>query len=108
MTEITELTGQVMVGFRISPVSDNIYSEEIEANRGENRSPEEGAENLQRETEANDVVPKEFQVGDVRCNRTALLYMEAGEYDNVLTITDASGNQTEYPFHVVVRAGMVP
>lgn len=34
--------------------------------------------------------------------------MEAGEYDNVLTITDASGNQTEYPFHVVVRAGMVP
>lgn len=108
MTEITELTGQVTVGFRISPVSDNIYSEEIEANRGENRSPEEGAENLQRETEANDVVPKEFQVGDVRCNRTALLYMEAGEYDNVLTITDASGNQTEYPFHVVVRAGMVP
>lgn len=44
----------------------------------------------------------EFVLNDVLCSNASVIYQETGEYDNTLTVTDASGNSTEVTVHIVV------
>lgn len=48
----------------------------------------------------------EFILDDVLCSNAYVIYPETGEYDNTLTVTDASGNSTDVTVHIVV--GDVP
>lgn len=44
----------------------------------------------------------EFILDDVLCSNAYIIYPETGEYDNTLTVTDASGNSTDVTVHIVV------
>ncbi len=44
----------------------------------------------------------EFILDDVLCSNAYVIYPETGEYDNTLTVTDASGNSTDVTVHIVV------
>lgn len=44
----------------------------------------------------------EFILDDVLCSNAYVIYPETGEYDNILTVTDASGNSTDVTVHIVV------
>lgn len=45
--------------------------------------------------------------GDVVVDGEALMYEEDGEYENVLTLTDSSGNSAEFPFHILISKNPV-
>lgn len=44
----------------------------------------------------------EFILDDVLCSNAYVIYPETGEYDNILTVTDASGNSMDVTVHIVV------
>lgn len=49
-----------------------------------------------------DNVEEFFTIGNVRCGNAYIIYPEVGEFDNILTVTDASGNATEIDVHIIV------
>lgn len=81
---ITELSNEATATF-----------EEVETD------PEELAETTE-ELEATEAAEEVFTIGTVNCNNAFVIYPEIGEYDNVLTVADASGNETEVTLHIVV------
>ena len=117
MTSVTELSGEVEVAFSEPETSadETVTVEGTEkAEDTEMAEPTEEVEGTEAEetattetvvgTEAAEVeAPEaEFVLNDVICSNASVTYAETGEYDNTLTVTDASGNSTDVTVHIVV------
>ncbi|MBP3488797.1 MAG: DUF5011 domain-containing protein [Roseburia sp.] len=122
ITGITELGGEVEVTFSEPETVDGAetaegteslenteIAEESTEEAGNTEAvdateTEEGTESAVDSTESTETAEPEaeFVIGDVICSNTYVIYPETGEYDNTLTVTDASGNSTEVSVHIVV------
>ena len=124
ITGVTELGGEVEVTFSEPETEIEADLEGTEAVEGTEAAedtemaeePTEEDENTEavdateaeEETENTDVSTEtaepeaEFVLNDVICNNAYVIYLEAGEYDNTLTVTDVSGNSTDVTVHIVV------
>lgn len=123
ITGVTELSGEVEVAFSEPDVESEGTEtvEETETDDGteavENTEmvdePTEEVEDAEtteaaEDTESTDASAgtaepeAEFVLNDVICSNAYVIYPETGEYDNTLTVTDASGNSTEVSVHIVV------
>lgn len=100
ITSVTELSGAVETGFQMveEPAAERIEgTEAVAASQPET----EGTEEIEAENEAA-ASGESFLLNDVLCNSAFVIYTEVGEYDNVLVVSDTSGNRTEVPVRVVV------
>lgn len=127
ITGITELGGEVEVTFSEPETKDGADLEGAETAEGteslenteiveepteeagdtetvEVTEAEEGTESAVDSTEPTETAEPEaeFVIGDVICSNAYVIYPETGEYDNTLTVTDASGNSTDVMVHIVV------
>ncbi len=125
ITSVTELSGEVEVAFSEPETSadeasadageESVEETEVVENTEMADEPTEEVENAEtveeEETEsAVDSVESteaaeleaEFILDDVLCSNAYVIYPETGEYDNTLTVTDASGNSTDVTVHIVV------
>ena len=94
ITGITELSGSVDVTFsepEAVPEQETVETTELA----------EDTEAVE-ETESAETVDAEFTIGNVTAGNASVIYPETGEYDNTLTVTDASGNSTDVTVHIVV------
>lgn len=55
-----------------------------------------------QEQEPSESVEQQFSQGNVAYNNAAVIYMDAGEYNNTLILSDDAGNKTDYNFHITV------
>ena len=118
ITSVTELSGEVEVAFSEPKTSaDEMVTVEgtEKAEDTEMAEPTEEVESTEaaEETETTETAEEtegaeveapeaEFVLNDVICSNAYVIYPETGEYDNTLTVTDASGNSTDVTVHIVV------
>lgn len=103
VTGINELSGEVTAEFQ-EPEAGTAELESETETLGE--AGMEEAEPGTEETGMGTGEAETFLLGDVVCENASIVYPEAGEYDNLLTIADVSGNRAEVLVHVI--AGTVP
>lgn len=99
ITGITELGGEVEVAFKEPEAA--LEPEAVETTETTESVEVTEATEIAEGTESAETVDAEFTIGGVTCNNASVIYPAAGEYDNTLTVTDASGNSTEVPVHIV-------
>lgn len=94
IASVTELSGEVHVSFQEPEPAGEDITEGSEAVSGtetvEMPQPEDASEE------------DSFTLDDVTFNNAYVTYDRTGEYENILTVADASGNRAEIPVHIVV------
>lgn len=88
--ENTEMVDELTEGVENSEAAEAVEETESAVDSAET------TEEAEPETET------EFILDDVLCSNAYVIYPETGEYDNTLTVTDASGNSTDVTVHIVV------
>lgn len=107
ITDLTELSGAVETGFRVSEDGLSAEASQEMAIGEENVHQTETAEMIEttqtaENTEEGRQELESFLLNDVVCENAQVCFSETGEHDLILVVADASGNSTEIPVHAVV------
>lgn len=98
ITGIEELSGAVTVSFSEPESADQ---ENVQTTETVDVTEEIDA------TENKEEVAAEVELDGVRLNNASVIYPVVGEYDNTLTVKDASGNSVDVSVHIIVGAAPV-
>lgn len=100
IAEVTELSGKVTAVFENAEpemAKQTEATETLEVEATEMPETEAAAEVVQSKEE-----PETFMVGAVTCTDDTTVFGSVGAYDVLLTVVDASGNETEVKVSVIV------
>ena len=105
ITEVTEASKNVTAVF--SEQETEAAAEEAVAEGTEVVEATENVETTETTETTEDAISETFVLGDVTISNDEISFAEAGEYTIMLTLSDASGNNSNYPLDVMVGSAPV-
>lgn len=105
LATVTEASGNIKAEFETKPETDNTQgTEAAESTEKSSVSSSEPVVNTTETTDESSVSSSQaIAVGDVSLsNNDEITYVEAGDYDNNIVVTDNAGNETKVPVKISV------
>lgn len=105
LAKVTEASGNIKAEFETKPETDNTQgTETAESTEKSSVSSSESVVNTTETTDESSVSSSQaIAVGDVNLtSNDEITYVEAGDYDNNIVVTDNAGNETKVPVKISV------
>lgn len=105
LAEVTEASGNIKAEFETKPEAENAQGTEAadKSSASSSESVVNTTEATEKTDESTETQSQAIAVGDVNLtDNDEITYVEAGDYDNNIVVTDNAGNETKVPVKISV------